>query len=126
MIRYQHNQQVVPPAPFVHATLSRIDDVGASLTMPALIDTGADTTVVPVAVVDELELLQVAVVEAAGLGHVTAMINVYVIRISVHQFPAVTRKVLAVPGEQHILLGRDILNLYRITLDGPRALCIFE
>jgi hypothetical protein len=30
------------------------------------------------------------------------------------------------PGEQYVLLGRDVLNGYRITLDGSGALCTIE
>jgi hypothetical protein len=38
----------------------------------------------------------------------------------IRSFPPMTVEVLAHPAEPFILLGRDVLNHYRILLDGPK------
>ena len=68
MIPYRYNQQVTPPAPFIHLTIRHPADDGPLVTLPALLDTAADLTVIPWRVVDELRLLQHDEVEAVGFG----------------------------------------------------------
>jgi hypothetical protein len=43
--RYQYNQQIIPPAPFVHVTLARPDGSVTLSDIPAQLDTAADFTV---------------------------------------------------------------------------------
>ena len=81
MMRYRYNQQVVPPAPYVHVTLHRIDEGEKSQPVPALVDSGEDRTVIPRALAEELALPQAGVIEAAGLNQITSMMAVYVVRI---------------------------------------------
>jgi len=46
MIRYKYNQQVSPPAPFVHVTISRPNDETSVRDLPAQIDTAAEMTMI--------------------------------------------------------------------------------
>ena len=126
MTRYQYNRQVDPPAPYVHVKISRADGSGASATIPALVDSGADKTVVPQSLVEELNLPQAGVTETVGLNHVGSMMAMYVIQIGIHEMAPIITEVIGAPGEQYALLGRDVLNRHRITLDGPNLLCIIE
>jgi predicted aspartyl protease len=126
MTRYQYNRQVEPPAPYVHVIVNRADGVGASATIPALVDSGADRTVVPQVLIDELGLPQAGVMEAVGLNHVGAMLGMYVLQIGIRDLAPVVIEVIAAPGEQYVLLGRDVLNRHCVTLDGPELLCTIE
>ena len=47
MIRYNYNRQINPPAPFVHVTIERPAFDGATVEIPAQIDSAADITVIP-------------------------------------------------------------------------------
>lgn len=126
MIRYRYNRQVIPPAPYVHVVVRRIDGTGASQPVPALIDSGADRTVIPTTLAMELGLPQAGVIEVAGFNQVASIMPLYVIQIGIGDLTPRTADVLGAPGEQYVLLGRDVLNGYRITLDGPGALCTIE
>jgi predicted aspartyl protease len=57
MIRYNYNQQIAPPAPFVHVTIRSPYQETAVLEAPALLDTAADITVIPARVAEELHLI---------------------------------------------------------------------
>ena len=57
MVRYAFNRQVTPAAPFVHLSVSAPSDGAPSVEVPARIDTGADVTVIPGRLVDELKLV---------------------------------------------------------------------
>lgn len=119
MIRYRYNQQVSPPAPFVHVTVRGPLGGRAVSDIPAQLDTAADLTVLPSRIVDELGLLEHDQIETLGFdGHV-ACLPTYLIQIQVHQFAPKAIEVLASRDEPHVLLGRDVLNAYRLVLDGP-------
>lgn len=121
-MRYRYNQQVVPPAPYVHVVLGRPDGSASSRPVPALVDSGADRTVIPIALVEELVLPQAGTIEVAGLNQVGSMMPVYVVQIAIGDLPPVTMAVIGAMGEQYVLLGRDLLNNHRVVLDGPALL----
>jgi predicted aspartyl protease len=126
MMRYRYNHQVSPPAPYVHVVVNRLDAGGTSPSVPALVDSGADRTVIPMALVEEMDLPQAGSIEVAGLNQLAAMMAVYVIRIGVGDLPPVVADVIGAVGEPYVLLGRDVLNGYRVTLDGPGLICAIE
>ena len=66
MTRYGYNQQVDPPAPFVHVTL-RCRETGTELAdLPAQLDTAADRTVIPGKLVKQLGLVPLDELPVAG------------------------------------------------------------
>jgi Aspartyl protease len=126
MIRYNYNRQVSPPAPFIHVTIKRGDGTGSSVAVPAQLDTAADKTVIPMSAVRDLGLEQAGLLQVAGLGNAAMPVPVYVVEMVLHEMTPVTVDVLSVAGEEHVLLGRDVLNRYRVTFDGPKLLCTIE
>lgn len=119
MIRYKFNQQVSPPAPFVHVTIGRPVDEEALPDIAAQLDTAADMTVVPWHIVEAPRLDQLDEVPTLGFGgHITA-VPTSLVRLGIRQFEPVVVEVPASRDEPHVLLGRDLLNRYRLVLDGP-------
>ena len=47
------------------------------------------------------------------------ILSVYIAMIEIKTFAPIRIPILSSPGVNHIILGRDILNRYSITLDGP-------
>jgi hypothetical protein len=119
VIRYRYAPKD-PPAPFVNITL-RNPVTGAEQTgVPAQIDTGADVTVLPEAVVRKLALPGSGELTVNGLGGTYHQVTVYTVQLSVHgSLPEQLVEAIAGVDERWVLLGRDILNAHRILLDGP-------
>lgn len=119
MIRGSYNSQVQPPAPFVVVTLR--DPLGGDegLQGPAQLDTAADRTVVPLAWVRSLGLEPIDEVKVGGFGGHEQKVLVYVISLAVQTFPPSLLRVYTHPDEPWVLLGRDVLNAFRLVLDGP-------
>jgi predicted aspartyl protease len=124
--RYNYNQDVAPPAPFVHAVILRDEDGAPAVEWPAQIDTGADTTVIPLAVVQALNLLPGGEVLAQGLGGTVTVLRSYLARVGLRGTKPVVIEVLAAEKEPYVLLGRDVLNHHKLVLDGPRLLVEYE
>ena len=119
MIRYSYNQQVHPPAPFIHLQLVNPATRAALPSVPAQLDTAADVTVIPLEAAEELGLVQADEAEAVGLGGRAVLLPTFVVQVEIHDLPPVALEVLADEDEPYVLLGRDVLNRHRVTLDGP-------
>jgi hypothetical protein len=119
MIRYRYVTHLQPPAPFVNVTV-RCPTTGTSVKdIPAQIDPAADRTVVPGGVVSALNLVQVGRFLFEGFGGAIMQLPVYLLAVQIHDLPPLEIRAVVGEKEPYVLLGRDILNNYRVLLDGP-------
>lgn len=117
-MKRSYNSTYYPPAPTLQVRFA-IEDTGLSTEkLPAIVDTGADATIVPIHYLDQIE----AAVEGFGRvrGHwgSATPINLYAVDVIVEGviFPG-----LLVVGDEEgneVILGRDVLNRMRLLLDG--------
>lgn len=119
-MRYRYNQQISPPAPFIHVTLARPDGTVATAELPAQLDTAADISAVPATVIAHLGLVQFDSIQIAAFGGILRTTPSFLVQLTVRACEPVIIKVVGSFEESYILLGRDVLNRYRILLDGPR------
>lgn len=107
------------PAPYVTV---RIEHGGVVRELPALLDTGADITVVPALAVEALGLQQISddLELHDATGGVTFDAPMYVADIQFDGF-VVRRLAITITKHAAILIGRDVLNEYIATFDGPRG-----
>jgi predicted aspartyl protease len=120
MIRYSYNAQLSPPAPFVLITLRNPVSGDEAKDVPAQLDTAADRTLLPLAVVQALALPAIGSIPIGGVGGTVSIMTVYVVLLGVHTLPQRLIEVVAHPDESWVLLGRDVLNTHRLVLDGSQ------
>src|SRR5262245_29827400 len=99
MVRYAYNQQVTPPAPFVHVLVRPPYEGPAGIVVPAQIDTAADLSVIPGRLVAELQLVPLDSVSALGFGGHMVTLPTFLAEIQVRELGPVTVKVLAIHDE---------------------------
>jgi predicted aspartyl protease len=106
----------IRPAPACDVTISW---QGSDTVVPALIDSGADSTTIPEAVVHTLALRKRGEIPVSGAigGHRTC--GVYVVDLNFLGWVFRAHPVVALPNRDFALIGRDILNFYTATLAGP-------
>ena len=126
MSRYRYNRQVNPPAPFVYASVGGPVEGTPSLECPAQLDIAADLSVIPWRLAEELQLDQLGEFPVLGLGGHLATLPTFLVQIQIRGMPPQLVKVLASLEEPYVLLGRDVLNHFRITLDGPNLMLDIE
>ena len=115
---FRYVESETPPAPYALATLSgfsgeRTNDV------PVKLDSGADRTIVPVDWVDRLKLDEMERREFEGLSGERVTLSIVRLRIEIRGCRELVVDAAASQGESYILLGRDVINCFRIVLDGP-------
>lgn len=119
---FPYDSRRTPPAPVLPLRVGT-PGVEPSVAVPALIDSGADITVLPHTLVASLNLPQVGYLTVQGVGGMTQRALVYAAEIEVRGLRRIV-EVVGMGGET--LLGRDVLNLWVVTLDGPRRVLRVE
>jgi gag-polyprotein putative aspartyl protease len=119
LIRYAYNAQRIPPAPFILVTIANPLTGAEVRDVPAQLDTGADRSLIPQAIVDALGLNFSGSMTIGGVGGSVEEMKLYPASFSIHRLTPHVIEVLDHPGEPWVLLGRDMLNSYRLLLDGP-------
>jgi hypothetical protein len=120
MIKYRYAQQLKPPAPLVNTTVRCIATGARIEASPALVDPAADRTVLPAHVVAALGLVEDGRLHFQGFAGEIVELPTFLAEIQVHDLPALMIRAVLGEREPFILLGRDVLNTLRITLDGPQ------
>ncbi len=104
-----------PPAPILPIRIGR-PGTDPSVLVTALVDTGADATIIPRALARRLNLPVLAEVGVGGSGGLSQRATVHsaVVEVAGSRWPA---QVIALGAEP--LIGRDLLNQWIVTLRGP-------
>jgi predicted aspartyl protease len=108
-----------PPAPFVVVRIESPAGIEGSDSLLAQLDCGADRTVIPFEEIEKLSLSASGTAYVAGLGGEVEEARLYDVKLTITGFGPIAVEILANSGEQWVLLGRDVLNRYRVVLDGP-------
>ena len=110
-----------PPAPYVLVTVARPDGATAAADIPAKVDTGAARTVIPTTLAERLQLDVVGRSEFEGLGGQRVELPIVRLLLTIRGCPTLDLNAASSDGEPYTLLGRDVLNQFRVVLDGPNG-----
>lgn len=84
----------------------------------AKLDTGADVSAIPDSAIRALGLREAERLLASGFDGRIVQVVLYAVQIDLPNGQNLEISVLGIPAD-YILLGRDVLNLLRLLLDGP-------
>ena len=119
--RFSYDLEKSPPAPVLPVRIG-VGGARRDATLRALIDTGADVSLIPARVARELRLPVVGQIKIRG---VTGRTSVDLYGADLEVAGSSIRVQLAGLGDE-ILLGRDIVNRWIIVLRGPERLLEIE
>lgn len=110
-----------PPAPLARVTLRHPKNTNIVSDVPILLDSGADVTLIPAASVNQLDLLADAdeIYELMGFDGSTSFASV--VRLEMLFVDKTFRGRFLIVDQEWGVVGRDILNLVALLLDGPNS-----
>lgn len=113
------SQEIIPFQPPAPAFLATISYNRSMTTIPALIDTGASITIIPHYVATLLSLRQTGWANLTSANGQKDKRPVYKADLSFLGFSFRHYPMVSFEARKHILIGRDIINQYKTSLDGP-------
>jgi predicted aspartyl protease len=113
----KYDATLIPPGPMVDVTIQPIGRAEPRTTLPGKLDTGADITVIPPSLVNDLQLIPEMPIVMTSYDGIETRRVAYFVDLEIAGRKLESIEVVAAP-RNNILLGRDILNHFSITLNG--------
>ena len=116
--QFEYNAHYDPAAPVMEITIRGVDSGANQTTLTALVDSGADGTMIPL---DILQTVWATFVERRTMRGVTGervRVNLYAIIVSVGAHSIYGIRAVAIPSGSEAIIGRDVLNQLIVTLNG--------
>lgn len=111
---FLYSKRFEPPAPVVEITVGAAGEI----TLQVLIDTGSDTSMLPIAVLRAVNARFIEkhrVIPVFGRAYA---VDLYAVDIHLAGFHMPAVEVVALKGDDEPLIGRNVLNHLIVTLDG--------
>jgi hypothetical protein len=125
MFDYGTLQEDSFPAPQVSIEVRAPDRVGASCAIEVILDTGAAMTVLPASLLDEVDLSEYGKINVLGaVGKIEEALTAFV-SLQIGPFLILDQEVVIL-DRPYGLLGRDVVNAFRLELDAPKSLWKIE
>ncbi len=116
---YSYSEDYDPPMPVVDVTL--VSPHSGKVVGPevALVDSGADGTLVPVDLLEQIGAISIASARLRWLWGESQLVNIYIVQLKIGSYVLPKARVAGVPSDIDFILGRDVLNQMVFTFNGP-------
>ena len=116
---FEYDTSYYPPIPVVEIGISHVKANDPAVKVIALVDSGADVTMLPLSLLKRANARYIGKAELSGVTDHSVPVSQYFIAIHLggkifRGIRAIGHKTIAEP-----IVGRDLLNRMRVTLDGP-------
>ena len=116
---YEYSVRYNPPIPICELFLGPAGYESTFGPLEAIIDTGADITVVPMEYLHQIGAKRISRGRARSLWGDARDVNVYAISLRLNGLQFAALQVLADDLGDEIVVGRTVLNRLKVVLDGP-------
>jgi len=117
----RYSDEYFPSAPVLMVSIADLGESSITKEFSALVDTGADGTFVPTPILEELDLpISYMTTARSHLGENLHRVPVY--KLDLILFGSIRLPGVEVIGDDwgdRIILGRNVLNFLKLSLDGP-------
>jgi len=123
MTTFLYDAEYFPAAPVLEISLGKPGAQASMGPLIAIVDTGADTTIIPMEqlIHSNAQKVEQAATLRSQWGE-RRVVSLYAVAIGIgpYQFPAV--QVVGDERGNELVIGRNVLNRLRLLLDGPAGL----
>lgn len=107
-----------PSFPTIDITLRGLEDASESITQRAYIDSGADGTIIPMWIIEKIGARKVDELNLRWGSGPSQSVDIFEILLQIGSFHTLKVYAVGAPSENQILIGRDVLNHFIVTLNG--------
>lgn len=118
MISFDYNTDYYPPMPVILAEVTNPGQESVKIACTALIDTGADGTMLPLDFLEQINAPLVGNAVMRGVLGAGEQVDVFLIRVKIGSFVTGGIRAVAMPIGSEPILGHDILNQFIVALNG--------
>jgi predicted aspartyl protease len=118
---YPYDATYDPPIPVCNVTLTA-PATGYSVELTAIVDTGADGTIVPVHYLEEIGARRAIEANLRSQWGERRTVFLYLVDLQIGELTLSSVYVVGDELGQETVLGRNVLNRLRLLLDGPAEL----
>ena len=118
---YSHeydNLKYDPPAPVVEIIVSHSKNDDLSSKIKALIDSGADATMLPIGTLESINAKFIETRQMRGITGHSIKVDTYLLTINIGPFSIFGIEAIALEPNSEAIIGRDALNQLTVVLDG--------
>lgn len=108
-----------PAAPVVDIIVKAAEEPIVTVEIEALVDSGADATLLPLAILEEVGASYYETRRMRGITSSASSVDLYLVTLQIGPVTIRGVRAVALLQSREALLGRDVLNQIRLTLDGP-------
>jgi predicted aspartyl protease len=119
-LQFDYDRHYWPPAPVIDIAVDGYSS-NVPIMIRALIDSGADGTMIPYSVLEKVEAAYTDSVRMRGVTGSSEQKDRYRVRIQIGEIVVKGIDAVAVDDEDGSLIGRDVLSQLVVTLDGLAA-----
>lgn len=116
---YTYSTLFSPSMPVIDVGISLTRQSNAKVTVSALIDSGSDSSMLPLSVLEKIGSKPIDTVRVRGILGQSFSLDLYLVTfyIGPHRLPAI--EVTGATTDEEGILGRNVLNHLEILLNGP-------
>jgi len=115
---YEYDNGYNPAMPVVDIVVGRAMD-NVSLAMKALVDSGADATIIPLNSLQEIRARRSRKMWMRGTAGGRVLVDLNQISLQLGPFAQTLLEVVGSTQNDEVIVGRDVLNHLTVTLNGP-------
>lgn len=104
--------------PVVDIEIGRAMDA-ASLALKAVVDSGADATIIPAHSLQEIRARRSRKMWMSGTAGGRVLVDLYQVSLQLGPFAQTLLEVVGSTQNDEVIVGRDVLNHLSVTLNGP-------
>jgi predicted aspartyl protease len=119
---YSYNADYNPSMPVVEVILQAPLSDDATGPVSALIDSGADATLVPADLLEQIGAVSVSTGRLLWLWQESRTVNIYLVQMRIGPYWLRSVRVAGVPAGTDFVLGRNVLNQMVVTLNGQAGM----
>ena len=115
---YEYDNDYNPAMPVVEIEIGRAMGE-TSLTLQAIVDSGADATIIPINALQEIHARRSRKMWMRGTAGGRMLVDLYQISLQLGPFTQTLLEVVGGIQNDEGIIGRDVLNHLTVTLNGP-------